>query len=179
MPKRTRTKKIDMAIYTPEILQSVERGIEPGLWAMGDAVRDRAVDKAPRRGGRLRDSAFIATKSRTDYSRGRGDRRRKQMAQILGSVGLKSVLVGFAVWYSNLFEDSGAKRHAIPYKPKTNRGRVRKVLKIPGIGFRRSVSHPGLQAKPFLGPALESAKNDAMGDFAAEVRKRLERDLPA
>lgn len=177
MARKTRTKSVALSWLGPEIEQSVRTAMEPGLWAMGDAVRDKAKGRAPRASGRLRDSAFIATSKRTDYRRGRGDRRRKQMAQILGRVTPMSVLVGFAAWYSNLFEDSGARRHEIPYKPKSNRGRVRKTLQIPGIGFRKRVSHPGFKARPFLGPALEATKNEAVGDFADEVKRRLERDL--
>ena len=176
MAKRTHTKHMKVTTFGDEIAGTVRAALEPGLWAMGDTVRDRARDKAPQRTGRLKDSGFVATVKRTDYSRGRGDRRRREMSRLLGAISPKSVLIGFAVWYANLIEDTGSKGHAIPYKPKSSRGRVRKVLKIPGIGFRRRVAHPGQRAQPFLGPALEAAKNDAMGEFAGEVRKRLERE---
>ena len=35
-----------------------------------------------------------------------------------------TVLVGFASWYSNLYEDSGVKRHAIPYVGRSGRART-------------------------------------------------------
>lgn len=179
MAKRTVTKHVKMDWYGDEIAHAVQRAMEPGLWAMGDAVRDRAVGRAPRRSGRLKESAFIATEKRTDYQRGKGDRRRRQMTRILSAVSPKAVLVGFAVWYSNLFEDTGAKSHGIPYVARTSRARRRKTLQIPGIGFRKAVVHPGFGREPFLAPALEAAKGEAAEEFAAEVRRRLERELGA
>jgi len=166
---------VGLSWYGPEIEAEIKRSMEPGLWAMGGALANAAQGRAPRRSGRLRDSAFIATAQRTDYRRGRGDRRRRELVRLMSAVSPRSVLVAFAVWYSNLIEDTGTKRHAIPYVPKSSGGRVRKTLKIPGLGFRKRVTHPGFRSTPFLGPALDASKDKASEAFAKEVRKRLER----
>lgn len=175
MPKRIKSKHVGLSWYGDEIAETVKRSMEPGLWAMGGALLHAAQGRAPRRSGRLRDSGFIATADRTDYRRGRGDRRRRELARLMGQVSPKSVLVAFAVWYSNLIEDTGTKRHAIPYVPRSTGGRVRRTLRIPGIGFRKRVSHPGFRSTPFLGPALDASKDTASEAFAREVHKRLER----
>jgi len=163
--------------YGDDIVRIVERGSEPGLWAMGKTLVSAAQRRAPRASGRLADSAFVATVKRTDYSRGKGDRRKRQMAALLGSVKEGKALIGFAAWYSNLFEDTGAKTHVIPYQARTGRARVRKTLLIPGIGYRRRVQHPGLRRKPFLAPAVEASKDDGARAFAREVERRLEAEL--
>lgn len=177
MPRRSKTRNLALQWYGPEIAATVERAAEPGLWAMGRTLVEAAKRKAPRASGRLQDSGFVATPKRTDYKRGKGDRPRKQMSRHLSGVKPGTALIGFAAWYSNLFEDTGAKSHAIPYVGRTARARRRKTLLIPGIGFRRRVTHPGLKRQRFLGPAVDAAKNDAMGDFAKAVQRELEKEL--
>lgn len=174
MPKRTRTKSLQLTWFGPEIAATVEKSMEPGLFAMGDTVLDRAKARAPRRSGLLRESGFVATARRTSYVQRPRDRRRKEMTRIMGGVGPKQALVGFASWFSNLLEDTGAKPHVIPYQARTNRARRRKTLQIPGVGFRKRVTHPGMRSQPFLGPALDGAKKEGAEAFAAEVRRRLE-----
>lgn len=177
MPKRSKTSNMSLTFYGPEIESVVREATEPGLWALGQVVKRAAESRAPRRSGTLQASSFVATVKRTDYVRHRGDRHKKTMARILQKVSAQTALVGFGAWYSNLYEDTGAKRHAIPYVGKTGRARTRKTLQITGIGFRKSVSHPGVKPQPFLAPALEATKAQGTEAFAREVRAELEREL--
>lgn len=177
MPNRTKTKTLGLSWYGPEIEEIVRESTEPGLWAMGQTIKRAAARRAPSRSGALADSGFVATLRRTDYMRKRGDRHRKTMTRILQRVTAQTALVGFGAWYSNLYEDSGARAHAIPYVGKTARTRRRKVLRITGVGFRSSVRHPGVRAQPFLGPALDASKGEAAEEFVAEVKRRLEAKL--
>lgn len=177
MAKRFGTKNISLDWYGDDIARLVQRASEPGLWAMGQVLVKAAARRAPRSSGRLADSAFVATTKRTDYQRGRGDRPRRQMAAHLNRVKEGRALIGFAAWYSNLFEDTGAKTHTIPYVARTSRARRRKTLLIPGIGYRRRIQHPGLRRQPFLGPAIDASKEDGARAFAKEVERRLEADL--
>lgn len=39
--------------------------------------------------------------------------------------------------------------------------------------FRKSVTHPGAKAKPFMRPALDSKANDAIQAVGEQIRKRL------
>lgn len=174
MARRTSTKNMSLNWYGDDIVRIVGRASEPGLWAMGRTLVSAAARRAPRASGRLADSGFVATVKRTDYQRGKGDRPRRQMAAHLSKVKEGKALIGFSAWYSNLFEDTGAKAHAIPYVARTSRARRRKTLQIPGIGFRRRVVHPGLRRKPFLAPAVDATKDEGARAFAREVERRLE-----
>jgi hypothetical protein len=177
MSRHTKIRSYELTWYGPEIAKVVERAQEPGLWAMGKTLIAAAQRRAPRASGRLQDSGFVATARRTDYKRGRGDRRRKEMVRLLSSVGKDQALIGFAAWYSNLLEDTGAKVHAIPYVAKTGKARKRKVLLIPGIGYRRRVMHPGMKRQRFLSPAVDAARGAAADDFAQAIERELEKDL--
>jgi hypothetical protein len=177
MPKRTKMKNLALSWYGPEIESIVRGATEPGLWALGQVVKRAAESRAPRSSGTLQASSFVATTKRTDYVRHRGDRHKRTMTRILQKVTPTTALVGFGAWYSNIYEDTGAKRHAIPYVGKTGRARRRKTLQIPGVGFRTGVSHPGVKPQPFLAPALEATKASGTEAFAREVREELEREL--
>ena len=59
-------------------------------------------------------------------------------------------------------------------KPHVIRARNGKALKIPGVGFRRSVNHPGstIPARPFLGIGPED-KKELLDIFHDELHKAL------
>lgn len=59
-------------------------------------------------------------------------------------------------------------------KPHVIRARNGKALKIPGVGFRRSVNHPGstIPARPFLGIGPDDEK-DLLEIFHDELHKAL------
>ena len=59
-------------------------------------------------------------------------------------------------------------------KPHVIRARNGKALKIPGVGFRRSVNHPGstIPARPFLGIGPDDEK-DLLDIFRDELHKAI------
>jgi len=170
MAGKQRTKNISLEWFGDEIAATVKQYEEAGLWAMGSVILDDAESRAPRDSGRLRASGFLLSTKRTSYRKQKGDRRRMPQARA------GTVLVGFAAWYSNLFEDSGVKRHAIPYVGRSGRARKRKVLQIEGLGYRSAVNHPGMRRRPFLAPAVDASKDEGAEAFARLVRGKLERE---
>lgn len=61
-------------------------------------------------------------------------------------------------------------------RPHVIEAKHRRALRIPiegGFLFRRRVNHPGTQAQPFLGPALEQSADDIEGEFTAAVELAL------
>jgi hypothetical protein len=73
---------------------------------------------------------------------------------------------GAIVWYAHLIEYTGAVAHIIKAK-------AGKVLSIGG-GLYKSVTHPGMQARPFLRPALDSQATRAVTAAGKYVKQRLE-----
>ena len=59
-------------------------------------------------------------------------------------------------------------------KPHVIRARNGKALKIPGVGFRRSVNHPGstIPARPFLGIGPDDEKK-LLDIFRDELHKAI------
>jgi len=170
MASEQRTKNISLNWFGDEIAAEIKQHKEAGLWAMGGVILEDAQGRAPRASGRLRASGFLLSTKRTTHHKQMGDRRRMPQAKA------GTVLVGFASWYSNLFEDSGVKRHAIPYAGRSGRGRKRKALQIDGLGFRSAVNHPGMRRRPFLAPAVDASKDEGAAAFALLVRRKLERE---
>lgn len=72
---------------------------------------------------------------------------------------------GGDVWYAHLIEFTGAKAHTITAKG-------RKILSFGGLFFQ-SVKHPGMRARPFMRPALESQAQAAVVAAAEYMKQRL------
>lgn len=80
--------------------------------------------------------------------------------------GGKNKKTGADVWYAYFIEYSGAVAHII-------KAAAGKVLAIGG-GLYRSVEHPGMSARPFLRPALDSQARNATVASAEYIKRRLE-----
>ena len=157
--------------YGDDLQRAVKRRGDRALFEMGEVVLGEAQRNAPSRTGQMRRSGYVAIVGRSTHTPQKRDRKK------LPVVVRGSATVAFASWYSNILEDTGASAHVIPYKGKTRRARVRHILKIPGIGYRQVVMHPGMKRKPFLGPALETTKTEMVRKFAGVLGDDLERDL--
>lgn len=87
-----------------------------------------------------------------------------KISKIKGVAGKRYILVGFEkgdtseIFYAKFIEWGAA-----PHKIKINRGRY----------GGRVVNHPGISAKPFLGPAYESKKELAQQIIKNEFKKAL------
>lgn len=79
-----------------------------------------------------------------------------------------SVVVGVgptkAHWYSHIIE-FGAKGHLVTT-------RTQKALQFINGAFRRGAQHPGLPAKPFLRPALDTRKGEAQAVAGREFKRK-------
>lgn len=155
MTQGSKAVKIDW--FGNDLKRAVDRAGEPALWAAGQVLKREARERAAVKTGAMKESLYVETTQRTDYKKGKRDRRDGR----LRPKSEKIVLVAAAAWYANLLEDSGAKPHVIPKKKG-------KMLNIPGIGVRRSVKHPGMARKPFLADAMEASK-DRIGREVARV----------
>ena len=73
-------------------------------------------------------------------------------------------------WYYQFFE-TGAGRHPIGPESK-------KAIRFPGAEgqelVRFGVTHPGMAARPFLRPALDGQKAEAVRALGQELRRRIE-----
>jgi len=160
MAKGRKSFKLDW--FGDDLTRAVDSAGEPALWAAGQVLKREARERAPVKTGEMRNSMYVETTQRTDYRKGKRDRRYGR----LRPKSEKIVLVAAAAWYSNLLEDSGAVAHVIPRKRRNGQ----KVLYIPGIGYRTSANHPGMKRKPFLSEALE-ANRERIGQEVAKVVK--------
>lgn len=122
----------------PEKLQ--RKALAASLRAAGRVIRDRARAAVPVRSGKLRRSirVTIVRKSGRITARIVAGRRVKRDDP----------------WYA-WFVEGGTKPHRIAAKLKGS-------LSIGGGIWLDKVDHPGAQAKPFLGPALEAGAEDAL-----------------
>lgn len=166
MGRRYRGKGYSIEWFGDDLARTVDRHNDAAMYAGGQVLKRAAAARAPVRSGTLRDSGYVQTDTRTDYRKGRRDRR-----TLFRKRGAGGVLVAFAAFYANMFEDSGVKRHRVPRKGY-------KVLRIPGVGLRSVAQHPGMKARPFLGPALEANKETITRAFAGELEDAIEGALP-
>ena len=81
-------------------------------------------------------------------------------------------------WGTNV-EYAGCHQDGVLIPPHTIRARRARALRIPGIGFRRAVKHPGgvIPARPFLGLSAqdENIIRDLAEDWVTKLAARLSR----
>lgn len=163
--------------YGDDFVKLVEASTDEALFAAGEILLEKAKAKAPRRSGHLANSGYVKTRRRSTYLK-TSTVDRKEMPVDRD----KTVMVAFAPFYGNYFEDSGVKPHPIP---KVRKRRMAKGLEtaqavnIPGVGWRRRVQHPGFRRKPFLAPALEETKDSMAVELATVLRERGEEKMGA
>lgn len=103
--------------------------------------------------GALRDSIRVTTRRHGSYIN----------ANVVA--GGKNKKTGADVFYAHLIEFTGA-------LPHLESAQNRKGLSFGGLFFQ-SVNHPGMQAHPFLRPALDARAQDAMIAVANYIKNRL------
>jgi HK97 gp10 family phage protein len=117
----------------------------------GNLVLKNARKRAPKKSGRLRKGLAVRVSVTTTGETVRIGAKRRAGAR-----------------HAHLIE-LGTKPHVIT----TRRG---KILASPGHIYGRRVNHPGIPAQPFLMPAFEESKDDAV-DFFKDEMKRLIKSL--
>jgi HK97 gp10 family phage protein len=80
----------------------------------------------------------------------------------------EEAIIGFdkEKWYWRFFE-LGAKAHTIKGSPLVFEGDQ-------GLVITRGVAHPGMAARPFLRPALDTKKDEAIKIMGEIVRRKVE-----
>jgi HK97 gp10 family phage protein len=142
-------KELDDALKNlPEYLQ--KRAMKEAFIAGGQIIQQTAVALAPRRRGNL--AAAIELKFIPDMGNGQG--------------GVAIYVNKKKAWYGRL-EEFGTAPHVI----RVRRG---KALKI-GSTYVKEVQHPGAAAKPFMRPAFDTKKQEAVNVIALTLRKFIER----
>lgn len=192
LTKRTdlRQNVVDLAWYGDDFMDVVEQSTPDGLFRGGEVILEAARGRAPKRRGELVRSGFVLTEKRDNYVKGQADRPniRKLMAVMRRP---ETVTIGFAAWYSNLFEDTGRKKNIVPKAYRKRGSSVRKAkralrsgrleiqsaLKIPGIGYRAKVTIPRMRPRPSLGPAVEETAGEFVKAVAGDIRTQLESDM--
>lgn len=143
-------RELDLALSGfPIKLQ--RKALTAALRAGGRLVRDVARGKVPVKSGKLRRSL------RVTIVRKQG----KYIARVVAGRRVKKDDPYYA-W----FVEGGTKRHEI--RPKG-----RKSLFLAGV-FAEQINHPGAQAKPFLGPALDEAAQAAVEAMGAVLSAEIE-----
>jgi HK97 gp10 family phage protein len=164
--KRYRGKGYNIEWFGDDLARTVDRHNDAAMFAGGQVLKRAAQQRTPVSSGALRQSAYVQTDSRTDYCKGPRDRRR-----MFRKRGAGGVLVAFAAFYANMIEESGAQRHRAPRKGA-------RPMRLPGIGLRSVVAHPGMRARPFLGPALEASREEIARAFVGEMASAIAGALP-
>lgn len=141
----------ELQAFLDQLPAKMEANIMRSAMRQGaNVIRDEIKQNVPVRSGDLRDSIKVSTGSR------------KGVVKATVRVGNRKA------WYAHLIEYTGAAAHSISAKGKG-------MLSFGGF-FSKSVQHPGMQAKPFVRPALDGRANDAIQAVGDQVRKRLTKE---
>ncbi len=163
-------RRIQVEWYGDDFLDIVHKHGDEALFAAGQVVLKAASRRAPRKSGKLVQSGYISTPSRSTYQRRKY--YRKEKAPPLGGA-----TVGFSAPHAHLIESG--RRRAGKFGPKTGRrGSGKRALKI-GDNFVARSRYKRMSSRPFLGPALEETKETMVQELAMVLRSKLERLLGA
>jgi len=141
----------ELQAFLDQLPAKMEANIMRSAMRQGaNVIRDEIKQNVPVSSGDLRDSIKVSSGSRNGVVKA-------------------TVRVGNRkAWYAHLIEYTGAAAHTISAKGKG-------MLSFGGF-FGKSVQHPGMKAKPFIRPALDSRANDAIAAVGDQVRKRLTKE---
>jgi hypothetical protein len=159
----------DFEWFGDDFTRLIEEHSDEALYAAGEVLRSAAASRAPSKRGMLAGSGYVRTSKRSSYVK-----RHRLYRGEFALRGSKVAMVAFAVWYANLFEDTGAKRHVMP--DGTARA-ARKNIYLPGVGYRKSARHPGMRKRPFVAPALEASKETLAQKIVEILKQRTENEM--
>lgn len=161
-------RRIQVAWYGDDFLEIVRAHGDEALFAAGQIVLEAAGRRAPRKTGKLVQSGYISTPSRSTYQRRKYYRKEKRPP-------VGGATVGFSAPHAHLIESG--RRRAGKIQPKTGRrGSGKKALKIGDRIVARS-RYRRVSSRPFLGPAIEETKTTMVQALSDVLRSRLERIL--
>lgn len=139
-------RELDRLLQTLPV--KMERNIMRGALRSGAVIiRDEIKRRAPVDSGALRDSIRVTTRAKK------------------GTVSASAKVGNRVAWYAHLVE-FGTRPHVIV--PRRQGG----AMQFGGVETRL-VQHPGIQGRPFVRPAGDSATPSALAEVTKYVRRRL------
>lgn len=135
-----------------------DKTVDEALFKGGMVVLEDAQARIDDVTGNTRESGYVATPSKDNYSGGKRRNKKKPAPK-------RTAIVRFSAKNAHLLE-YGTAAHSY-------RNRRRKALKTTQTDFAKSVDHPGARAKPFLRPAYDAKKDDVVRVVANELEKAV------
>lgn len=168
MPVKYMRRRVQTTWYGDDYVKIIQDYGPEALFFAGEIVQREADRRAPQGAtGRLKRSGYVSTKWRTTYVRRMYWRKEKKPRA------MDDVVVGFSAPHAHLIE--GGRRRAGKIYPRKKRGT--KALFIQGQ-FRAASRYRRMSSRPFLGPAIDAAKDTMVEELAKRYRSVLERLLP-
>lgn len=155
-------QRVDINLYGDEFVAIVEQYGDEALFAAGQIVLAEAGRRAPRDTGKLAQSGYVSTRSKSTYKRRAYWRREKTPPK-------NGATIGFTAPHAHLIESGRRKRGVI--RP----GKGKRALVING-SVRGGSRYNRMSSRPFLGPALEASKETLANELAQVLRIRLEHE---
>lgn len=128
--------------------------------AGAQVIKKEAQARAPENTGKLKKKAIYVTRSREESSDS------KQTYKVAVRMGRKEQKKGRDAYYW-WWVEFGTKAHLIKAK-------ISKVLSGGGETFGREMHHPGTKPRPFLAPAFEAKKMQALERIKQKLKQRLD-----
>lgn len=141
-----------------QIAKLDDQTIDEALFEGGMVILDDAKSRIDDVTGVTRESGYVATPSKDNYVGGKRRNKKKPAPK-------RTAIVRFAARTAHLLE-YGTAAHSY-------RNRRRKAMQTGMSQYARSVDHPGARAKPFLRPAYDTKKDDALRVVSRELEKAL------
>lgn len=170
MPKRRRTKILDMTWYGDDFLKIIDERGQEALQVAAEYVMAEALRRVPRKSGSLAETAYWATSKRSTWRKVQfGQKKAKRVPND------QTIVFGFAARHSHLVERK-VKRHTIGPRRRRGPGRAINIFDVGKV--RARAQHPGSKAQRFFGPALDATKDGMVDELAKKLRMHIERELP-
>lgn len=142
-----------------ELAQQILAASGDALFEGGDVILRAAVARAPKRKGRLAQSGYVVSATRSSYAKS-SKTARKQLAVKPGQAA-----VAFAEFYARFLE-SGTKGHVV--KPKR-----RRALQTGAERWAARAKVKGVQGKSFLQQAADTEKEAAVRRIVAVIQGEI------
>ena len=157
-------QRVDINLYGDEFMAIVEKYGDEALFAAGQIVLAEAGRRAPRDTGKLAQSGYVSTRSKSTYKRRRYWRKEKLPPK-------NGATIGFTAPHAHLMESGRRKRGVI----RPRKGGGKRALTVNGA-VRSASKFNRMSSRPFLGPALDASKETLANELAQVLRTRLERE---
>lgn len=159
MAKTRRVSSAEVLWLGDEIFRGVSGAEDDALYAGGEVILASAQGRAPRRKGRLVQSGYVASATRSSYQRTSKTVRK----QLIATPGV--AVVAFAEFYAR-FVEGGTGRHEVKIKRA-------KALQTGAARWARRATVKGTPAVRFLHNAAESEAERVVEAAAAVIKRAI------